>query len=74
MDILGPFAPTPRQLRYLIVVVDYFTKWIEAEALEKIIGANVLKKFKKNILALFGVPQTVVAENGTQFYKRKIQE
>lgn len=36
MDLLCPFALAPNQLSYLIVVVDYFTKWIEVEALVKI--------------------------------------
>ncbi|MCI96328.1 gypsy retrotransposon integrase-like protein, partial [Trifolium medium] len=31
MDHLGPFPTAPGQNRYLIVAVDYFTKWIEAE-------------------------------------------
>ncbi|RDY09050.1 Retrovirus-related Pol polyprotein, partial [Mucuna pruriens] len=31
MDILGPFPPTPGQIKFLIVAVDYFTKWVEAE-------------------------------------------
>ncbi|GAU12961.1 hypothetical protein TSUD_191520 [Trifolium subterraneum] len=36
MDILGPFPTAARQVKYLIVPVDYFTKWIEAEPLAKI--------------------------------------
>ncbi|MCI58484.1 RNA-directed DNA polymerase (Reverse transcriptase), partial [Trifolium medium] len=36
VDILGLFTPTDRQIRYLIVAVDYFTKWIEAEAVASI--------------------------------------
>jgi len=40
----------------LIVVVDYFTKWIKAETLAKIRTTNVIKFCKKNILPKFGVP------------------
>src|ERR1044072_7614970 len=40
MDILGPFTQGSYQNRYLIVAVDYFTKWIEAEALAKITSST----------------------------------
>ena len=42
MDILGPFTMGSYQNKYLIVVVDYFTKWIEAETLAKITAFNIL--------------------------------
>jgi hypothetical protein len=66
MDLLGPFKTAPNQLKYLIVAVDYCTKWIYAEALAKI-TANFIKLFKRNILARFGVLEFVVPDNGTQF-------
>ncbi|XP_020215368.1 uncharacterized protein LOC109799227 [Cajanus cajan] len=41
MDILGPFPIAKNQLKFLVVGIDYFTKWIEAEPLAKITAANV---------------------------------
>jgi len=41
MDIVGPFPPATGQCRVLIMVVDYFTKWVEAEPLAKITTTNV---------------------------------
>ncbi|GAU35488.1 hypothetical protein TSUD_384430 [Trifolium subterraneum] len=49
MDILGPFPTAARQVKYLIVAVDYFTKWIEAEPLAKISASNILRFFKRDI-------------------------
>ncbi|GAU34117.1 hypothetical protein TSUD_65960 [Trifolium subterraneum] len=43
MDILGPFPTVARQAKYLIVAVDYFTKWIEAEPLAKIGASHILR-------------------------------
>ncbi|GAU34804.1 hypothetical protein TSUD_394300, partial [Trifolium subterraneum] len=43
IDILGPFPTAARQVKYLIVAVDYFTKWIEAEPLAKISASNILR-------------------------------
>ena len=67
MDILGPFTQGSYQNKYLIVAVDYFTKWIEAEALAKITSFNILRFYKWNVLARFGIPQALVMDNGTQF-------
>jgi len=47
--------------------VDYSTKWIKVETLEKITVTNVLRFFKRNILARFGVPTFVIFDNMTQF-------
>ncbi|GAU35398.1 hypothetical protein TSUD_160490 [Trifolium subterraneum] len=74
MDILGPFPTASRQVKYLIVAVDYFTKWIEAEPLAKIGATHILRFFKRNVLAIFGIPQVVVTDNGTQFTNKKFQE
>ncbi|GAU19534.1 hypothetical protein TSUD_303470 [Trifolium subterraneum] len=74
MDILGPFPTAARQVKYLIVAVDYFTKWIEAEPLAKIGASHILRFFKRNVLARFGIPQVVVTDNGTQFTNKKFQE
>lgn len=45
MDILGSFAPISGQLKFVIVVVDYYTKLIEAEELANIIASNIIKFF-----------------------------
>ncbi|CAJ2637852.1 unnamed protein product [Trifolium pratense] len=74
MDLLGPFPTAAGQNKYLIVAVDYFTKWIEAEPLAHITTFNVLRFFKRNILARFGIPQVVVTDNGTQFTDKKVRE
>ncbi|GAU49235.1 hypothetical protein TSUD_183260 [Trifolium subterraneum] len=74
MDILGPFSTAARQVKYLIVVVDYFTKWIEAEPLAKIGAPHILRFFKRNVLARFRIPQVVVTDNGTQFTNKKFHE
>lgn len=43
VDVVGPFPLAPGQLEFLIVGVDYFTKWIEAEAVAKITAERVRK-------------------------------
>ncbi|GAU26664.1 hypothetical protein TSUD_314410 [Trifolium subterraneum] len=70
MDILDPFTRGNLQCKYLIVGVDYFTKWVEAEPLPEITSFRILRFFKRDILCRFGIPQTVVTDNGTQFTDR----
>lgn len=72
MDPLGPFHKGVGQVKFLIVAVDYFTKWFEAEVLAKITTSNVIKFFKKNILSRFGIPHFVLTDNGTQFVEKKM--
>jgi len=67
IDLLGPFPKAGGQLKYLVVAIDYSTKWIEAEQLAKITAKNVLCFFKRNILVRFGVPALVISDNETQF-------
>lgn len=74
MDIFGAFPLWSYQNKYLTIVVDYFTKWIEAEALAEISVHNILRYYKRNMLTRFGVPQALVTDNDTQFTNRKIQE
>src|ERR1044072_5856845 len=67
LNILGPFVLGAYQNKYLIVGVDYFTKWIEAEALAKITAQHILRFYKRNILVWFGILQAIVTDNRTQF-------
>nr|KYP70755.1 Pol polyprotein [Cajanus cajan] len=67
MDILGPFPPAKGQLKFLLVAIDYFTKWIEACPLAKITTENVQKFTWKNIICKFGIPHTLVTDNDRKF-------
>ncbi|RDX91253.1 Pro-Pol polyprotein, partial [Mucuna pruriens] len=70
VDILGPFPMTLGQLKLLIVAVDYFTKWIEAEPIVTITVERVKHFLWKKIVCRFGIPAEVVSDNGTQFASR----
>ena len=51
--------------QYIVVAVDYFTKWVEAEALASITPIKIKKFVYKNIIYVYGVPNTIVLDNGT---------
>nr|CAN62989.1 hypothetical protein VITISV_023577 [Vitis vinifera] len=67
MDIVGPLPAAPAQKKFLLVATDYFSKWVEAEAYASIKDKDVTKFVWKNIICRFGVPQTIIADNGPQF-------
>ncbi|CAL1400690.1 unnamed protein product [Linum trigynum] len=67
MDLLGTFPKVPGQMKYLIVAVDYFSKWIEAEPLASITQVQVHRFTNKNIFTRFGLPEAIVTDHGNQF-------
>nr|GEX83595.1 reverse transcriptase domain-containing protein [Tanacetum cinerariifolium] len=67
IDIAGPFPEGPGKVKFLIVAMDYFTKWIEAKVVETIIGGQVKKFVWDNIVCRFGIPVEIVLDNGKQF-------
>ncbi|KAJ8467304.1 hypothetical protein OPV22_029856 [Ensete ventricosum] len=73
MDLLGPFPPASGQRRFLIVGVDYFTKWLEAEPLASITEKQVEGFVWKNIITRFGLPRAIITDNGTQFNNVKFK-
>ena len=53
-------------MHYAVVAVDYFTKWVEAKALTSITPAKIEEFIYKNIVCWYGVPYTIILDNGTQ--------
>ena len=64
---MGPFPKAAGNKRYLLVGTDYFTKWVEIEPLANIRDVDAKKFFWKNIVTRFGVPHTLISNNGLQF-------
>ncbi|GJV69115.1 reverse transcriptase domain-containing protein [Tanacetum coccineum] len=63
----GPFPKGPGKVKFLIVAMDYFTKWIEAKPVSTITGNQVKKFVWDNIVCRFGLPGEIVSDNGKQF-------
>jgi len=70
MDIIFPFAPGKGQTKFLLVGIDYFTKWIKVEPLTSILAKNVLNSVWQSIVCQFDVPHTIITDNGQQFIDR----
>ena len=61
---MGPFPLGKKQLRFLIVVIDYITKWVEAESIATTTEAKITSFVWKNIICRFGVPRVIISDNG----------
>ncbi|XP_016164417.1 uncharacterized protein LOC107606929 [Arachis ipaensis] len=67
LDILGPFPKVPGQVKFLLVSIDYFSKWIEAQPLARITAEKVRSFLWKNIICRYGIPREIISDNGRQF-------
>jgi len=64
IDIVGPLPQGKKQVKILLVAIDYFTKWVEAEALTTFTEAKVQSFMWKNIVCKFGILRTIISNNG----------
>jgi hypothetical protein len=74
LHFLGPLPPAQGNLKYVVVAVEYFSKWIEAKPLATITSVTVQKFFWQNIVCRFRVPKAITVDNGTQFDAEAFKE
>lgn len=75
LDFVGPIKPMGKLIRnhYILVVIDYMTKWVEAKASWTNIGTIITKNLYECIVAQFSCPLTIVMYQGTHFINGEIQ-
>ncbi|GKV01387.1 hypothetical protein SLEP1_g13944 [Rubroshorea leprosula] len=67
LDLLGSFVKGVGGVTHLVVGVDYFTKWVEARPLSSLTSKKVEDFVFSSIICRYGIPNQIVADNGTQF-------
>ncbi|CAM8959930.1 unnamed protein product [Rhodiola kirilowii] len=72
IDFMGPFPPSYGN-QYILVAIDYVSKWVEAVATPTCDAKVVMKMFKKVIFPRFGVPRTVISDGGSHFKERNFE-
>ncbi|GKD92813.1 reverse transcriptase domain-containing protein, partial [Tanacetum coccineum] len=65
IDFMGPF-PSSKGNKYILVAVDYLSKWVKAKALPTN-DARVVCKFLKSLFARFGASRAIISDRGTHF-------
>lgn len=67
LDLMGPFPRSKKGNTQLLVVTDWFTKFILVQPIPKATSKNVIRFLENQVFLLFGVPQTIMCDNGVQF-------
>jgi transposase InsO family protein len=73
LDIGGPLRKAPGGYTHLLVAVDKFSKWIEVRPITNL-RAEQAVSFFTDIIHRFGVPNSIITDNGSQFTGRKFLE
>ena len=71
---MGHFPKVLGNKKYLLVGMDYFTKWVETEPLANIRDVDVKKFVWRNIVTRFGTPYTLISDNGLQFESKAFRQ
>ena len=64
---MGPFPQTPRQKRFLLVIVDYFARWVEIFALRNTTTTDIANILINEIICRYGIPLYILSDNGLKF-------
>ena len=73
LDMVGPFKRSKDKKTHLLVVVDKFNKWVEAEPANKCDVATTVQ-FMKKVIFRFGFPHKIIIDNGTNLSKGAMEE
>ncbi|XP_061345091.1 uncharacterized protein LOC133290944 [Gastrolobium bilobum] len=72
IDFMGPF-PMSYSNQYILVVVDYMSKWVEAATLPTNDAKVVVSFLRKNIFTCFAVPRAIISDGGTHFCNKQFE-
>ena len=73
IDFMGPLPSSYRNI-YILVAVDYMSKWVEAITTPKDDARVVIKFLKKNIFSRFGVPQALISDGGKHLCNNQLKK
>ena len=74
IDVIGPLPLTQTRKRYIVVSVDWFTKWPEAKALETADAQTIAEFLYLDIICRHGVPTQITSDRGTEFCNELIAQ
>ncbi|XP_070047518.1 uncharacterized protein [Nicotiana tomentosiformis] len=75
MDVIGPIEPKASNgHRFILVAIDYFTKWVEAITLKVVTKKVVVDFVHSNIICCFGIPKTIITDNAANLNSHLMKE
>ncbi|MCO5606291.1 hypothetical protein L7F22_060478 [Adiantum nelumboides] len=69
IDAIGPLPRAANGKLYILVAIDYMTRWVEAQSVARINEKTVSKFVYTNIFSRFGTPLEIIFDNGSRFRK-----
>ena len=73
IDFMGPFPASFGNI-YILLAVDYVSKWVEAAAFPKNDANTVVRFLQRNILSRFGTPRTIISDGGSHFANKVFEK
>ena len=74
IDVMGLLPRIITGKRYIVLTIDFFTKWVEAESLEEADAQTIVKFIHSKVVCQHGVPKEITSDRGTEFLNKLVQE
>ena len=75
MDVIRPITPKASNgHRFIFVVIDYFTKWVEATSYASVTKVMVVRFIKKEIICRYGLLERIISDNGLNLNNDMVTE
>jgi len=74
LDLMGKINPSSSNgHKHIITTTEYFTKWVESIPLTYVIGKQISKFILNHIIYCYGIPSTIITDNGNSFKNKNIK-
>jgi transposase InsO family protein len=75
MDMIGKInPPSSKGHQYILAIMDYFTKWVEAIPIKSVTSKDVVNFIKEHVIHRFGIPQTITIDGGSVFISEEFRK
>jgi transposase InsO family protein len=75
MDMIGKInPPSSKGHQYILAIMDYFTKWVEAIPMKSVTSKDVVNFIKEHVIHRFGIPQTITANGRSVFISEEFRK
>jgi hypothetical protein len=75
MDMIGKInPPSSKGHQYILAIMDYFNKWVEANPMKTVTSKDVINFMKEHVIHRFGIPQTITTDGGSVFISEQFRK
>jgi hypothetical protein len=75
MDMIGKInPPSSKGHQFILAIIDYFTKWVEAVPMKSVTSRDIINFVKEHVIHRFGIPQTITTDGGSVFISNEFKK